>query len=157
MILGELDQTDIDILNILQSDASMPGKDIAKLVNKSTAAVHERIRRLRSEGYINKIVAIVNKGKVRKRIMAFSQVLLHDHTDITLFNFQQAVIKYPEVLECHQMAGTYDFLLKIVTTDIDTYHKFYLEKLSKLPNIVTVQSFFVLSEAKNATSIHLEL
>lgn len=155
MILGELDQTDKDILILLQKDATMPGKEIALRVNKSTAAVHERIRRMHNEGYIKKIVAVLEKKKINKGLVAYSQVLLHDHADKTLSLFEQAVITFPEVMECHQMAGAFDFLLKVVTSDIEAYHHFYRNKLAKLPDITTVQSFFVLAEAKNETAFAL--
>lgn len=155
MILGQLDETDKEILRLLQVDATLPGKEIALLVNKSTAAVHERIRRLRTEGYIQKMVAILDKKKINKSLVAFSQVLLHNHSEKTLSLFEQAVIKFPEVLECHQMAGAFDFLLKVVTSDMEAYHHFYISKLARLPDITTVQSFFVLSEAKVETGFPL--
>lgn len=155
MISGELDQTDKEILRLLQADATLPGKEIALLVNKSTAAVHERIRRLRNEGYIRKIVAVLDKKKINKNLVAYSQVLLHNHSEKTLSLFAQAVIQFPEVVECHQMSGAFDFLLKVVTADIESYHHFYIGKLAKLPDITTVQSFFVLSEAKNETAYPL--
>lgn len=155
MISGELDQTDKEILRLLQADATLPGKEIALLVNKSTAAVHERIRRLRNEGYIKKTVAILDKKKINKNLVAYSQVLLHNHSEKTLSLFEQAVIQFPEVVECHQMSGAFDFLLKVVTSDIEAYHHFYISRLAKLPDITTVQSFFVLSEAKCETAYPL--
>lgn len=155
MILGQLDTTDREILKLLQDNAAMPGKDIAVRVNKSVAAVHERIRRLHAEGYIRKIVAVLDSKKINRGLIVYCEVLLRDHAESTLCVFEEAVVRFPEVMECHQIAGAFDFLLKVVTSDIEAYHHFYRNKLAKLTNITTVQSFFVLSEAKNETAFPL--
>jgi len=82
-------------------------------------------------------------------------VLLNDHTSATLDAFEQEVSKFPEVMECLQMTGTFDFILRIATRDMEAYRLFYRNKLATLPNITTVQSFFVLSEAKSETAYPL--
>ena len=92
-------------------------------------------------------MAILDRKKINKGLVAFSQVLLNDHAACTLSNFEKEVVKFPEVMECFQMSGTFDFILRVAMTDIDTYHIFS-RKLAALPNITTVQSFFVLLEAK---------
>ncbi|MGF7231342.1 Lrp/AsnC family transcriptional regulator [Arachidicoccus sp.] len=149
---GELDEIDKEILKLMQVDATLTNKEIADKVHKSTAAIHERIKRLKSDGMIKSIVAIIDRKKVNIGLLAFSQVLLNNHTTQTLEKFEQEVIKLPEVLECFQMTGTFDFILRVATRDMDDYHNFYRNKLGKLPNITTVQSFFVLSEAKSDTA-----
>jgi Lrp/AsnC family transcriptional regulator, leucine-responsive regulatory protein len=148
----QLDATDWQILRILQKDASLTNKEIAFELNKSVATVHERIKRLKEEGYVKKIVALLDRKKVNKGLIAFSHVQLHDHTAQTLSTFEKEVARFPEVMECFQMTGTFDFILRIATTDMDAYHDFYRNKLANLPNITTVQSFFVLSEAKSDTA-----
>ena len=152
MNTAELDAIDWQILRLLQKDASLTNKEIAFELNKSVATVHERIRRLKEEGYVKKIVALLDRKKVNKGLIAFSQVLLHDHTAQTLASFEKEVAKFPEVMECFQMTGTFDFILRIATSDMDAYHDFYRNKLATLPNITTVQSFFVLSETKSITA-----
>ncbi|UAY54234.1 Lrp/AsnC family transcriptional regulator [Arachidicoccus terrestris] len=144
-----LDETDQQILKILQRDASLTSKEVAVQVNKSTAAVHERIRKLKKEGYIKKIVAILDRKKINKNLVAFCHVLLHNHSSSTLQEFEQSVIKLPEVLECLQMTGAFDFILRVAINDMDDYQNFYRNKLAALPNVTTVQSFFILSEAKS--------
>lgn len=144
-----LDETDQQILKILQRDASLTSKEVAAQVNKSTAAVHERIRKLKKEGYIKKIVAILDRKKINKNLVAFCHVLLHNHSSSTLQEFEQSVIKLPEVLECLQMTGAFDFILRVAINDMDDYQNFYRNKLAALPNVTTVQSFFILSEAKS--------
>ncbi len=81
-------------------------------------------------------------------------MLLKDHSANTLSSFENEVVKFPEVMECFQMTGTFDFILRIATADMDAYHVFY-RKLATLPNITTVQSFFVLSETKSDTAYPL--
>ncbi|MNS95051.1 Leucine-responsive regulatory protein [compost metagenome] len=124
-------------------------------MRKSIATVHERIRRLNEKGVIKRIVAILDRKKINRKLIAFTHVLLNDHTVDTLNQFELEVIKFPEVMECLQMSGSFDFILRIATHDMDTYHDFYRNKLAALPNINTVQSFFVLSEAKSDTAYPL--
>jgi Lrp/AsnC family leucine-responsive transcriptional regulator len=153
--MSGLDSVDIEILKLLQKDASQTSKEISYKLNKSIATIHERVRRLKEQGYIQRIAAILDKKKINKSLIAFSHVLLNNHTADTLLKFEQEVAKFPEVMECFQMTGTFDFLLRIATSDMDEYHHFYRNKLAALPNITTVQSFFVLSETKSDTAYPL--
>lgn len=153
--MTEIDSTDIEILKILQKDASITHKQLSEKIFKSVATIHERLRRLKSLGYIKRTVAILDRKKIDRNLIAFSQVLLNDHAAETLRAFEVEVVKFPEVMECFQMTGTFDFVLRIATKDIDAYHDFYRNKLANLPNITTVQSFFVLSETKSDTAYPL--
>jgi Lrp/AsnC family transcriptional regulator, leucine-responsive regulatory protein len=153
--MTELDHIDLAILQLLQRDAEMTNKEIAYQLHKSVATIHDRIKRLKELGYIKRIVAILDRKKINKGLIAFSQVLLHDHAASTLSAFEKEVVKFPEVMECFQMTGTFDFILRVATTDMDAYHIFY-RKLATLPNITTVQSFFVLSETKSDTAYPLQ-
>ncbi|POY38629.1 AsnC family transcriptional regulator [Solitalea longa] len=153
--MNHLDNVDLDILRILQKDASLTNKEIAFKLHKSIATIHERVRRLHERGVITNVVAILDRKKINKKLLAFSHVLLNAHTASTLKQFEDEVIKFPEVMECLQMSGSFDFILRIATEDMDTYHDFYRNKLALLPNITTVQSFFVLSEAKSDTAYPL--
>jgi Lrp/AsnC family leucine-responsive transcriptional regulator len=148
----ELDPTDKEILRILQKDASVTHKQLSDQLYKAVATIHERIRRLKTSGYIKKTVVILDRRKIDRNLIAFSQVLLNDHAAETLLGFEKEVVKFPEVMECFQMTGSFDFILRIATRDMDAYHEFYRHKLATLPNITTVQSFFVLSETKSDTA-----
>jgi len=152
MATNELDLTDSKILTILQKDANVSIKEIAYQTHKSIATVHERIRRLKEQGYILRTVAILNRKKINKSLIAFSQVILSGHSDKILSDFTNEVVKFPEVMECFQMTGRSDFLLRIVTNDMEEYSQFYNHKLTKLPNVNTVQSAFVMSENKSDTA-----
>ena len=153
--MNHLDETDLQILALLQKDASLTNKEISFQLHKSVAAVHERTRRLKEQGVIKRVVAILDRKKINKSLIAFSHVLLNDHTAATLNQFEEQVAKFPEVMECFQMTGTFDFILRIASSDMDAYHNFYRNKLATLPNISTVQSFFVLSETKSDTAYPL--
>jgi DNA-binding Lrp family transcriptional regulator len=153
--MNDLDATDLEILKLLQQNASLTNKEISYKLHKSIATIHERIRRLKEQGYIKRIVAILDSKKINRNLIAFSHVLLNDHTANTLNNFEAEVAKFPEVMECFQMTGTFDFILRIATSDMEAYHHFYRNKLATLPNITTVQSFFVLSETKSDTAYPL--
>lgn len=150
--MTDLDITDKEILRILQINAGITHKQLSEQLYKSVATIHERIRRLKKLGYIMRTVVILDRRKIEMNLIAYSQVLLNDHAADTLKGFEDEVVKFPEVMECLQMTGSFDFVLKIATRDMDTYHAFYRQKLATLPNITTVQSFFVLSEAKSDTA-----
>ncbi|WP_431209606.1 Lrp/AsnC family transcriptional regulator [Puia sp. P3] len=93
-------------------------------------------------------MAILDGRKLERGLIAFSHVLLTDHTKETLDQFEKTVTCFPEVMECFQMTGTVDFILRIATVDMEAYRDFYRNKLATLPNISTVQSYFVLSDVK---------
>lgn len=153
--MENIDPIDIEILKLLQADATLTNKEISFRLHRSVATVHERVKRLKREGYIKKMVAILDRKKINQGLIAFSQVLLNDHAAETLAGFEREVAKFSEVMECFQMTGTFDFILRIATTDMDAYHLFYRNKLATLPNIRSVQSFFVLSETKSETAYPL--
>ncbi|WP_214071799.1 Lrp/AsnC family transcriptional regulator [Mucilaginibacter sp. dw_454] len=155
LTISSLDATDIALLKLLQVDASQTHKELSFKLRKSVATVHERTRRLKEQGYIKGVVAILDRKKIDRSLIAFSQVLLSDHAAETLGGFEQEVAKFPEVMECFQMTGAFDFILRIATPDMDAYHDFYRHKLAILPNIKTVESFFVLSQTKSDTAYPL--
>lgn len=152
MEINNLDKTDTGILKLLQQDALLSNKQLALELNKSTATIHERVRRLKAEGYIKRSVAILDGKKIGKSLIAYSQVQLKEHTDQALSSFEKEVVKFTEVMECYHMTGAFDFILRIVISDMDAYHSFLRNKLAQLSNIGTVQSFFVMSEIKSETA-----
>lgn len=150
------DLADKRILMLLQHDARLTTKEIADKLGKSVTAVYERIRRLEKEGYISGYVAILNRELIEKRLVAFANVQLKEHAHLMLKDFEKSVVKLAEVMECHHMTGSYDYLLKIVVDDMAAYHDFILNKLAKLANIGTVQSSFIMTEVKYGTAYHLQ-
>ena len=152
----QLDNIDIEILEILQTDATKTHKEIAFKLHKSVATIHERARRLKEQGYIKKIVAVLDGKKVGTGLIAFSHVILREHTKETLDKFEREANRFPEVMECFQMTGSVDFILRVACEDMDAYGDFYRNKLAMLPNISTVQSHFVLAVAKSQTAFPLK-
>ena len=150
-----LDSTDVKLLRLLQEDATLSNKELSHQLYKSIAAVHERVKKLKAQGYIKKIVAILDRQKIGMGLISFSQVFLKAHTADVLNDFEKEVIKFPEVMECYQMAGSYDFMLRIATRDMEAYHLFLRHKLAVLPHVNTVQTYFVLSETKSTTMYHI--
>lgn len=150
-----LDKDDLRILQLLQHDARLSNKEIADKIGKSATRVHERIKRLEQQGYIQKYVAILDKRKIDKPLTAYTHVQLKEHAGTILKKFMNDVIKFQEVMECYHMTGQYDFLLKVALKDMDEYHDFMLNKLASLSNIGTVQSFFVMLEGKKETAYKL--
>ncbi|GGH13962.1 Lrp/AsnC family transcriptional regulator [Sphingobacterium alkalisoli] len=147
-----LDDTDVKLLRLLQQDATLSNKELSFKLHKSIAAVHERVKKLKAQGYIKRTVAILDRHKIGIGLISFSQVFLKAHTAEVLNEFERDVSKFPEVMECYQMAGSYDFMLRIATKDMDAYHMFLRHKLAVLPQVNTVQTYFVLSETKSETA-----
>jgi len=148
----QLDDTDIKLLRILQHDATLSNKELAFRLHKSIAAIHERVKKLKQQGYIKKTVAILDRKKINMGLISFSQVFLKAHTAEVLNEFEKEVAKFPEVMECYQMAGSYDFMLRIATKDMQSYHEFLRYRLAVLAHVNTVQTYFVLSETKSETA-----
>ncbi|AYL94201.1 Lrp/AsnC family transcriptional regulator [Mucilaginibacter celer] len=151
-----LDKIDLGILKLLEKDARLTHKEIAHAMSLSITPIHARIRKLQEEGYIRRYTAIVNHKMVGKGLIAYTQVQLKEHSQESLRAFMDATIKLPEVMECYHMTGAFDFLLRIAIRDMDEYNKVLIEKLSKLPDVGNMQSFFVMSEAKHETAYMFE-
>ncbi len=154
-MLTSLDQDDLQILQLLQHDARLTNKEIADKIGKSVSPVYERIRRLQSDGIIQQYVALLDKRKIGKSLTAYTHVQLKEHADHMMKTFEREVIKFAEVMECYHMTGQYDYLLKVAVSDMDEYYGFIINKIAKLPNVGTVQSFFVLYEAKKETAYRI--
>jgi Lrp/AsnC family leucine-responsive transcriptional regulator len=156
-MLASLDHYDLRILQLLQHDARLTNKEIADKIGKSVSPVYERIRKLEDEGVIRQYVAVLDKKKIDKSLTAYTHVQLKEHADHMMKSFEKEVTRIPEVMECYHMTGQYDYLLKVASKDMDEYYSFIISKIAKLPNVGTVQSFFVLFEAKKETAYRIIL
>lgn len=154
-MLASLDHDDLRILQLLQHDARLTNKEIADKIGKSVSPVYERIRRLEQEGIIHQYVALLDKRKINRNLTAYTHVQLKEHADHMMKTFEKEVIKIPEVMECYHMTGQFDYLLKVALGDMDEYYGFIIDKIARLPNVGTVQSFFVLFEAKKETAYRI--
>jgi Lrp/AsnC family leucine-responsive transcriptional regulator len=148
-----MDTTDLKILRLLQKNARLTYKEIADQINLSQTPVFDRIKRLESEGVIERYVTLLNKKKVGGGLTVYSQVTLKNQTENLSTKFNTAVQNLPEVVECNFVSGSFDYLLKIVVPDMETYHAFHQKKLSGIEGVTQINSYFVMSEVKNTTEI----
>ena len=149
----QLDQTDKSILRILQKDALATLKDISTSVNLSVSPTHDRIKRMETEGVIQKYVALIDRKKIELGMVVFCHVTLDKQTKNNFAEFEQTILQFDEVVACSLVSGSFDYYLKVVSKDVETYNKFYQEKLTVLPMVAHINSLFVLYEIKTTTSL----
>ena len=143
-----LDATDLAILRLLQQNARITIREISDKVHLSTTPVHERIRRLEESGVIRQYVTLLNGSKVKKGLMAICYISLRQHSKNAGDKFIKAIMAMPEVLECLTISGEFDFMLKVVTENMDAYYDFHVNRLSQIENMGNVQSVFVMGVVK---------
>jgi len=144
-----MDIIDRSILAILQKDGKITIKEIAERLNLTTTPIFERVKKLEKEGYIKSYKAILDRKKVGLELMVFCNVTLNLHQTDYLKKFEKDIQQFPEVVECYHIAGMFDYLIKIYTTDMEQYQYFLSNKLASLENISKVQSSFVMTEVKD--------
>jgi Lrp/AsnC family transcriptional regulator len=151
----ELDLSDLRILAVMQEDSSLSAAEMAQRVGLSQSPCWRRIQRLKDEGYIKHEVAILDRKKLGLNAHIFARVKLSAHGHAQLSEFSKAVQSFPEVLECYVLIGEMDFLLRIVTKDVEAYERFFFERLSQLPGVQEINSTVALSEIKSSTALPL--
>ena len=152
-----LDKTDAKILNLLQQDSNQTHKRIAEELGMTTTPIFERIKRLQREGYIDKYMAIINKRRLGYKQTIFVGITLKGHTREYLDRFVKIVDDFEEVLECHRISGSYDYLLKVVVKDIEAYESFILTKLTLISDLGNVQSMIVMSTSKEENALTVKV
>ena len=143
-----LDAADRRILRELQRDSSRTTAEIADVAGLSQAACWRRIQRLKSGGYIVREAALLDRGKLGLKANIFVQVKLSATGRANVSDFAEAVRAFPEVLECYVLMGQTDFLMRVMTPDIEAYERFFFDKLSRVPGVQDIQSIVALSEIK---------
>lgn len=147
--MDKLDDIDLKILRIMQVDSNLTTKELAERVNLSSTPVFERLKRLHNEGYIKKYIAILDAEKLHFGFMVFCQVKLKQVNKQIAREFTDAVSSMPEVVECYNTSGEFDYLLKIHVTDMTVYRNFVLERLGIIECVASLQSIFVMDEVKH--------
>jgi Lrp/AsnC family leucine-responsive transcriptional regulator len=151
----DLDRIDLKILAILQEDGRIANLKLAELVALSPTAVLARVQRMNKEGYILGYEARLNPRKLRAAMLVFVEVLL-DRTTPNVFDaFKAAVQVHEEILECHMVAGGFDYLLKTRMADMDAYRAFAGAVLWKLPGVRETRTYAVMEEVKDTTRLKL--
>lgn len=147
--MDNLDRIDIKILRELQANGRTPITTLASKVGLSKTPCQNRIRRLEAENYILGYTARLNLRKLGSAHIAFVQVKLSDTRSAALKAFNEAVHKLPEIEQCHMIAGPFDYLLKVRSSNIDTYRQFLGEKISGLPYIAQTSTFVAMESVKD--------
>ncbi len=150
-----LDATDISIIKQLQLNTRITNKELAAQLDMTTTPIYERVKRLEKIGVIQKYVAIINADKVGKGLTALCMVRLEKHTKDKLAAFEKHVANIPEIVECYHLAGQYDYHLKILVKDMNSFQDFIVNKLSTNDNLANVQSSFVMSKITDTTAVPL--
>ena len=154
--MTSFDTVDLNILALIQKNARYTIKEMAQQLNLSTTPVFERIKRLEKQGIIQKYIAVLDPDKLGKKLRAFVNISLKDHSKKAVDAFVDKVVSYPEVMECYHVTGDSDFLLNVMVEDIERYNYFVVSKLSIVPNIGKLETQFSLSVRKKTQAYHLE-
>jgi len=143
-----LDPKDLAILHLLQKNARITVKEISQQIHLSTTPVHERIKRMEANGVIKQYATLVDHTKVNKGLMVICYVSLKEHNKPAGNKFIKTIHALHEVIECYNISGEFDFMLKVVCEDMNAYYDFHVNKLSNIENMGHVQSIFVMGVIK---------
>ena len=150
-----LDESDLRILAALQEDASLDNKELARRVHLSPAPCLRRVRRLREQGYIRAIVALVDRDKLGLEVAAYAFVTLDSHRAGAGEQFEQLIRRRPEVVECVRLSGAYDYLTRVIVPSMTAYSEFLDRQLLRWPAVRSVNTSFELGVLKRTTALPL--
>ncbi len=149
----KLDQIDRKVLEILQSNAKITNAQLSKEIGLSPAPTLERVKKLELSGIIKSYHAQLDPEKIGLGVTTFVQVSLVGHRKMLTETFVKKIQEIPEVIECHHITGTGDFLLKVISKDISTYQKLMLEKVNEIEEVANTQSMVILSTFKDSKTL----
>ena len=149
----DLDSIDRRILETLQKQGRMSNADLSERVNLSASACHRRVQRLEEEGFISGYVALLNARKMGRHTVVFVEITLSGQADEVLDAFEKAVARVPEVLECHLMSWSADYLLKVMAMDTEDFARIHRKSLATLPGVAQMQSSFALRTVRQTTAL----
>ena len=150
-----MDKIDRKILQELQLDATLSLAVLAERVSLSPTPCWKRIKRLENEGYITSRVALVNPDKVGLGVSVFVHIKTRHHNSEWLESFADKISQYPEVAECYRMSGEYDYLLRVVVKDIQSFDRFYKTLVNSVDGLTDVTSSFSMEQMKYTTALPL--
>jgi Lrp/AsnC family leucine-responsive transcriptional regulator len=145
----QLDDKDIQLLRLLQKNAKLTVKELAKEVNLSTSPVFERVKRLEQDGFVKRYAAVLDAEKLNRGFTVFCQIKLKIHDRSVGYDFVKEILEIEEVAECYNISGDFDFLLKVQVRDMKHYQDFVFNKLGSVDSIGSTHSTFVMAEVKN--------
>nr|WP_163387973.1 Lrp/AsnC family transcriptional regulator [Endozoicomonas acroporae] len=150
-----MDKIDRNILRELQEDTTPSLAELAEKVSLSPTPCWKRIKRLEAEGYITRRVALVNPDKVGLGVSVFVHIKTRHHNSEWLASFSKVVASFPEIAECYRMSGEYDYLLRVVVKDIQSFDRFYKELVNTVEGLTDVTSSFAMEQMKFTTALPL--
>ena len=148
-----LDAIDRRILSVLQKDSRVTNAELSERVNLSPSACHRRVQRLEEDGYIAAYVALLDARKMGKPTIVFVEITLQSQAEDLLDAFEREVARVPDILECHLMAGSADYLIKIMAEDTEDFARIHRRFLSRLPGVRQMQSSFALRTVVQTTAL----
>ena len=148
-----LDAMDLAILKMLEQNARITIKEISEKIHLSTTPVHDRIRRMEQNGVIKQYITILDSAKIGKGLMVICYVSLRQHSKNAGDKFIKSILTMNEVMECLTISGEFDFMLKVVASNMDDYYNFHVNKLSQVDNVGNVQSVFVMGVIKQTYNL----
>ncbi len=151
----ELDETDRRILRVLQGRGRLSNAELSEKVNLSASACHRRVQRLEEAGVISGYVALLDARKMGLATTVYVEITLNAQANEVLDAFEKAVARVPDVLECHLMAGTADYILKVVAEDAEDFARIHRQYLTRLPGVAQMKSSFALRTVCNSTALPL--
>lgn len=150
-----LDAVDMEILRALQKNARLTTKELAAMVNLSTTPVFERVKRLEQRGYVKGYVAVLDAEKLGRGFVVFCSVKMRRIGREIAEGFARVVRSIPEVTECYNISGSYDYLLKIHAPNMKYYQEFVLNILGNIDHLGSLESTFVMDEIKHDFGLHI--
>jgi Lrp/AsnC family leucine-responsive transcriptional regulator len=138
---------------VLQKQGRITNAELSERVNLSPSACHRRVQQLEKETYIKEYVALLNPRKLGRPTTVFVEITLSGQADELLDAFEKAVSTIPDVLECHLMAGTADYMLKVVALDTEDFAQIHRRHLARLPGVAQMQSSFALRTVFKTTAL----
>ncbi len=155
--MSKLDRYDLNLLNLLQRDATLSNQDLAERIGLSPSPCSRRVKQLEDDGYILRQVALLDRKKLGLTLTAYVLIGMDRHTPERFERFQSAIRECPEVLECSLVTGMdADYQLKVVVADMDHYQQFLLGKLTRIEGVSSVRSSFVLNQVISSTELPLD-
>lgn len=150
-----LDKTDLQILRTLQKNARLTTKELASRVSLSSTPVFERLKRLEANGYIKKYIAVLDAEKLNQGFIVFCNVKMSRLSREIAQNFTRIIQEIPEVTECYNISGSFDYLLKIHAPNMKYYQEFVLNVLGTIEHLGSLESTFVMDEIKHEYGINI--
>lgn len=153
----ELDRVDRKMLKLLQADGRLSNADLAQQVNVSPATCHRRLQRLLEAGVISGFRAMINPQAVSRGALVMVGVVLDRSTPESFAAFESAILKLSFVLDCHLVAGEYDYFLKVRVRDMADFNKLHGEQLIAFPGVRQIRSFFVMKEVTDNAPLDFQV